>query len=340
VVTKKQPVFDVRATVPNIGALPRVAAFRPDGVRSLHPTHSIAGFGKNAAEFLAGEELSGTPTPVGGAMQRLGKMGAKILLVGVGNDKNTFLHTLDEELDIPDRMERESYPLTILDAAGNRHTTQFRSHHCSRSEDVSKNYPNYEQALVDTIEIELKQTALTSDRLIITPGNFGENYIASAGLDQLGVPVQKFSNFLGETLDILSGLEIREVLLVAHVGKLSKVAAGIMNTHSKYADGRNEIFCAHAAVCGAGMEVCRDLMNGATTDACIEILDEAGIRGPVIESILWAVQQKLEHRIRGNFRIGAVMFSNVYGQLGMTDDAKAILRSWEDIAEGHKEDIK
>ena len=93
VVTKKQPVFDVRATVPNIGALPRVAAFRPDGVRSLHPTHSIAGFGKNAAEFLAGEELSGTPTPVGGAMQRLGKMGANILLVGVGNDKNTFLHT-------------------------------------------------------------------------------------------------------------------------------------------------------------------------------------------------------------------------------------------------------
>ena len=150
VVTKKQPVFDVRATVPNIGALPRVAAFRPDGVRSLHPTHSIAGFGKNAAEFLAGEELSGTPTPVGGAMQRLGKLGAKILLVGVGNDKNTFLHTLDEELEIPDRMERESYPLTILDAASNRYTTQFRSHHCSRSEDVSMNYPNYEQALVDT----------------------------------------------------------------------------------------------------------------------------------------------------------------------------------------------
>lgn len=150
VVTKKQPVFDVRATVPNIGTLPRVAAFRPDGVRSLHPTHSITGFGKNAAEFLAGEELSGTPTPVGGAMQRLGKMGAKILLVGVGNDKNTFLHTVDEELDLPDRLERESYPLTIVDAAGNRHTTQFRSHCCSRSEDVSMNYPNYEQALVDT----------------------------------------------------------------------------------------------------------------------------------------------------------------------------------------------
>ena len=200
--------------------------------------------------------------------------------------------------------------------------------------------PMSEQALVDTIEIELKQIAHESDRLIITPGNYGEDFIAGSGLDKLGVPIQKFSNFLGETLDILSGLDVEEVLLVAHVGKLSKVAAGIMNTHSKYADGRNEIFCAHAAVNGAGANVCKRLMDAATTDACIEILDEQGaayggadstdgFRDKVIESIMDAVQQKLEHRVKGNFKIGAVMFSNVYGKLGMTDNAKAILRGWE-----------
>ena len=190
--------------------------------------------------------------------------------------------------------------------------------------------PMSEQALVDTIEIELKQTSLEADRLILTPGNYGEDFIESNGLDQLGVPVQKFSNFLGETLDIISGLEFEEVVLVAHVGKLSKVAAGIMNTHSRYADGRNEIFCAHAAINGADAEVCRKLMDAATTDACIEILDEAGIRGKVIESIMRAVQQKLEHRVKGNYRIGAVMFSNVYGQLGITEEGKDILSNWEE----------
>ena len=72
-------------------------------------------------------------------------------------------------------------------------------------------------------------------------------------------------------------------------------------------------------------------------------------RGPyeaVIDSIMNAVQQKLEHRVKGNFKIGAVMFSNVYGKLGMTDNAKAILRGWEQGAkdgaesgaEEHKED--
>ena len=53
-----------------------------------------------------------------------------------------------------------------------------------------------------------------------------------------------------------------------------------------------------------------------------------------------AVQQKLEHRVKDNYRIGAIMFSNVYGQLGMTDNAKAILRGWENAAEGYKEDTK
>ena len=150
VVTKKQTLYDVRTTVPNIGTLPRVAAFRPDGFRSLHPTHSVTGFGSNAAAFLAGEETSGTPTPPGGAMHRLADVGAKILLVGVGNDKNTFLHALDEEHNVPDRLEANGYDLTVLDQKGTAHVTHFRSHHCSRSKDVSMNSPNYERALVET----------------------------------------------------------------------------------------------------------------------------------------------------------------------------------------------
>ena len=190
--------------------------------------------------------------------------------------------------------------------------------------------PMSEQALVDTIEVELNQIALASRRLIITPGNYGSSFIEAQDLDNLHVPVLKFSNFLGETLDMISGSTIDTVLLVAHVGKLSKVAAGIMNTHSKYADGRNEIFCAHAAICGADRSLCEKLMAAATTDAAIELLDEAELREPVIGSILTAIQQKLEHRAAGNFRIGALMFSNVYGLLGTTDTADEILHEWED----------
>ncbi len=190
--------------------------------------------------------------------------------------------------------------------------------------------PMSEQALVDTIEVELKQIALASEEVIITPGNYGSSYVQEHDLDGLNVPVLKFSNFLGETLDMIAGTPIHTVLLVAHVGKLSKVAAGIMNTHSKYADGRNEIFCAHAAICGAEQRLCKSLMDAATTDACIELLDRAGLKDQVINSILQAVQKKLDHRASGAYRIGALMFSNVYGMLGMTETANEILQEWED----------
>ena len=61
----------------------------------------------------------------------------------------------------------------------------------------------------------------------------------------------KCSNFLGEALDIAATQRFKRVLLVGHIGKLVKVAGGIMNTHSRYADCRAELFCAHAALCGA-----------------------------------------------------------------------------------------
>jgi len=189
--------------------------------------------------------------------------------------------------------------------------------------------PMSEQALVDTIEVEMKQIAAGSKEIILTPGNYGSDYIAGHDLDALGVPVLKFSNFLGETLDMIAQTDIDTVLLVSHVGKLSKVAAGIMNTHSKYADGRNEIFTAHAAICGGNVNLAKGLMEAATTDACIELLEEAGLREPVIGSILEAVQEKLEHRSPEHCRIGALMFSNVYGLLGMTKPGEEILNTWE-----------
>lgn len=190
--------------------------------------------------------------------------------------------------------------------------------------------PMSEQALVDTIEVELNQIAAESHELILTPGNYGADYIAGHDLDALGVPILRFSNFLGETLDMISRTQIDTVLLVAHVGKLSKVAAGIMNTHSKYADGRNEVFCAHAAVCGGSTDLARQLMEAVTTDACIELLDREGLREQVIGSILGEVQKKLERRAPDGCRIGALMFSNVYGLLGETSPGADILHEWEE----------
>ena len=148
-VTRENPVYDVRSTVPCIGALPTAAAFREDGIRSLHPTHSMWAIGRGAEEYVRGEENAPTPGTPGFAWERLADANAKILLVGVGNDKNTFIHAVEEVADIPDRLQREPWEVTIRDQEGREYTHPYVTHYCSRSNDVSRQFVNFEKPLLE-----------------------------------------------------------------------------------------------------------------------------------------------------------------------------------------------
>ena len=188
--------------------------------------------------------------------------------------------------------------------------------------------PMSQQALVDTIALELNQAAaLGAEDLILTPGNYGEEFLRQHPLG--GAPVVKVSNFIGDALALAAGHPFRQVLLVGHAGKLGKLAGGVMNTHSRYADCRAELFCAHAACCGASRQVCLELLQAATADRCIEILDGAGLREPVLRRLLEAIQLHLDRRVQGKYRVGTVLFSNTYGLLGQTEPGREIIQSWK-----------
>ena len=191
--------------------------------------------------------------------------------------------------------------------------------------------PMSQQAILDTIQLEMNQAALRAGnpkRLILAPGNYGLDYLHETYPDFAVIPVVKTSNFIGDTLDMAASAGFEEVLLVGHVGKLVKVAGGILNTHSHTADCRTELFCTHAALCGAGRDTCAALYDAATTDACPDILDAAGLRAPVLESLLQAIQLHLNRRAADAFRVGAVLFSNQHGPLGLTPTAKELLNTW------------
>lgn len=189
--------------------------------------------------------------------------------------------------------------------------------------------PMSQQALVDTLGVELHQArASGADRLVLTPGNYGTDFLDRWDGAPAGVPRVRCSNFLGEALDMAAAEGFSAVVLVSHAGKLVKVAGGVMNTHSRWADCRMEILCAHAACLGADGELCRALMAAATVDAAIALLDGAGLRQTVMERVLAAVQTHLERRSAGAIQVGAVMFSNEYGLLGQTPQAEKLLRTW------------
>ena len=192
--------------------------------------------------------------------------------------------------------------------------------------------PMSQQAILDTIQLEMGQAALragTPRRLILAPGNYGLDYLHENLPTLKCIPVVKTSNFIGDALDMAAASKFEQVVLVGHIGKLVKLAGGVMNTHSRTADCRTELLCAHAALCGASRDVCAALMNAATTDACMEILDKAEMREPVLSSLLDAIQLHLDRRAAGAFRVGAVLFSNQYGPLGQTKTAKELLDEWK-----------
>lgn len=219
--------------------------------------------------------------------------------------------------------------------------------------------PMSEQALIDTIKVEMNiRRAAGAQYILLTPGNYGETFLKETmGLG--GIYTVKCSNFLGEALDYAVELGFKGLLLTAHIGKLVKVAGGIMNTHSKYGDARMEILAAHAARLGAGREVVEELFRCVTTDDAIAVLDQAadggtqlgsetgcelgretnsetdGGPGPdhpselriqTIHSILQRIEYHIEERTRGTMKTGAVMFSNKFGYLGQTAGADELVR--------------
>ncbi len=136
----KQPIFDVRSSKPCIGALPTVAAFHPAAVRSLHPTHSMAVFGKRAAEYVKGEQRFCDPMPPESCWGRLYDERAKLLLVGVGQQRNTFIHAIEERAGVPNRLTAEPVPFTVVDAVGNAIPHALRTHITPGTRDVSLNF--------------------------------------------------------------------------------------------------------------------------------------------------------------------------------------------------------
>lgn len=185
--------------------------------------------------------------------------------------------------------------------------------------------PMSEQALIDTISVELDvRKAQNEEFIIVTPGNYGQDFLR----DNLGIAVDKCvkcSNFIGDTIDMCIEKGFKSMLLVGHIGKLSKLGCTIYNTHSRYADGRMEAFALCAALCGAEREVLENILGCITTDATLEILKKEGIFDETIKMLEKRIDRSLKLRAKGSIEIGMITFSEEYGILCKTENADNML---------------
>lgn len=146
------PAYDKDITPTNtMGAVAEMFRKWPGCIRSDHPARSVCAYGKYAQYLTENHDLSnifGEGSPV----SRLYKLGAKVLLLGVGYDKNTSIHLADV---------RAEYP-------GKHMCTQYSA----IMEDGKRVWKKYETLYVDGEDFEEIGRSFEEDRPV-SKGNLG-----------------------------------------------------------------------------------------------------------------------------------------------------------------------
>lgn len=209
--------------------------------------------------------------------------------------------------------------------------------------------PMSEKALTETILLEMKvQKKEGIQTLCLVPGNYGSDFLK----DELGFSPDwavKCSNYVGEALDMSVVLGFPRALLVGHIGKFAKLAGGIMNTHSRMADGRAEVFLAALSHlmsktleedpgrAGEMIRLVPKIEESVTTDEMLAVLTRAGIREDVMSRIMERISWHLNQRTRGEVQVELLIFSKEWGILGKTKGAMDLLRQIKEERKGQKE---
>lgn len=186
--------------------------------------------------------------------------------------------------------------------------------------------PMSEKALTDTIYLEMKFLKENGiDWCYVVPGNYGSDFLTDTLKFDGGLSV-KCSNYIGETIDDAVSLGMKGILLIGHIGKLIKLAAGVMNTHSRQADCRMEVLASHAAMAGASAVLVKDIMDCITTTEALDLLKEKGLLTKVMATVMKRIEYHLRQRAGEALNIGAIVFSKEEGILGRTEDTKELLK--------------
>lgn len=150
---EENPVFSVNDTPSHVGILTEIFRKRPGVLRSYHPTHSVGALGDDADDFINRDEQFNTPAARESVWGKLLDRQAKILLVGVDLKRNTFIHGIEEWLDIPDRMNEQPQDLVSVLPDG----TEIPSPQIRHISGISNNYWKVEEWLANKGAIEYTQ---------------------------------------------------------------------------------------------------------------------------------------------------------------------------------------
>lgn len=175
--------------------------------------------------------------------------------------------------------------------------------------------PMSEKALIDCLKVEMQVIKERGYNTILAfPGNYAQRFIDST-VGIRGENSLKFSNYLGEVLDFALELDYKEMLIVGHIGKMVKVAGGMMNTHSHTGDFRMEVFSCYAGLYGGGSDVIKEILSCVTTEEVLNILISEKLLKKVIQKISERALYYINKRVDNRIKTKLIIYSNTHGIL-------------------------
>jgi aminoglycoside 3-N-acetyltransferase len=155
------PRFDPRTDPCWTGKIPDAAWHRPNAVRSLHPTHSVAAIGPHARQLTDAHELAGWPCGPGTPYYKHADLDGRILLIGCDLSVATTLHGVEEELNLAYHLQPIPVRATILAPAGPISlTTRIHLYGPERC------FPRLEPLLIQSGVLIIGRIAAATSRLI------------------------------------------------------------------------------------------------------------------------------------------------------------------------------
>ncbi|SFL23241.1 cobalt-precorrin 5B C1-methyltransferase [Lachnospiraceae bacterium KH1T2] len=186
--------------------------------------------------------------------------------------------------------------------------------------------PMSEQALLDTIKVELHQhRAKGLEAAAVSPGNYGIEFMRDTYGYDLDKSV-KCSNFIGDTIDMAVEEGFKTILITGHIGKLIKCSGGIMDTHSKKGDCRMELMAAAALRAGCDSATALEILESVTTEEGLRILKEKNICRETMDKVMDKIMFYLKKKADEKIQVECMIYSTVYGLLASSENAEKVVK--------------